>query len=95
VDLTFFWLQQELLVSGTSFSRAFNLSSSESTYNAFRKQSESNQTVPYRRSHKYFVLFTLNKHFEEFSEAAQIEIYRSASLQLKIVKLWLRGQNYN
>ena len=31
-----------------------------------------------------------NKHFEEFSEAAQVEIYRSASLQLNIVKLRLR-----
>ena len=29
----------------------------------------------------------LNKHFEEFSEAAQVEIYRSASLQLNIGKL--------
>ena len=28
-----------------------------------------------------------NKHFEEFSEAAQVEIYRSASLQLNIFKL--------
>ena len=28
---------------------------------------------------------SLNKHFEEFSEAAQVEIYRSASLQLNIV----------
>ena len=28
-----------------------------------------------------------NKYFEEFSEAAQVEIYRSASLQLNIVKL--------
>ena len=31
-----------------------------------------------------------NKHFEEFSEAAQVEFYRSASLQLNIVKLRLR-----
>ena len=31
-----------------------------------------------------------NQHFEEFSEAAQVEIYRSASLQLNIVKLRLR-----
>ena len=27
---------------------------------------------------------THNKHFEEFSEAAQEDMYRSASLQLKI-----------
>ena len=35
-------------------------------------------------------LLNLNKHFEEFSEAAQVEIYRSAFLQLNIVKLRLR-----
>ena len=36
----------------------------------------------------------INKHFEEFSEAAQVEIYRTASLQLNIVKLRLRFHSY-
>ena len=40
---------------------------------------------PYHKKDK-----KINKHFEEFSEAAQVEIYRSASLQLNIVKLRLR-----
>ena len=43
---------------------------------------------------KGILVMKMNKHFEEFSEAAQVEIYRSASLQLNIVKLRLRFHSY-